>query len=148
MGRNRLKAYRTWAKMKHRCTNPNSPKWHRYGGRGIGYHPDWEKFENFLRDMGEPDDLELQLDRIDNDKDYGPDNCRWASRKVQMNNFSLNVNVTYRGVTKTLTEWAELIGINYHTLRWRLKNDWPIERAFGQETKSIISACSENQNTL
>jgi len=71
--------------MKCRCKNPNTPVWHHYGGRGIRYSQAWEDFDSFYRDMGDcPPGF--SLDRIDNEGDYSPDNCRWASRGVQEGN--------------------------------------------------------------
>lgn len=77
--------YNTWASMKQRCLNPNSPKYRLYGGRGITICDRWLKFENFLADMGERPPG-LTLDRIDNDGDYEPGNCRWATSTQQIAN--------------------------------------------------------------
>lgn len=77
--------YLCWAGMIQRCTNPSNPAWEYYGGRGINVCPSWLKFEQFLADMGErPKGLEL--DRIDNDGDYEPSNCRWTTRRTQVHN--------------------------------------------------------------
>lgn len=85
---NRSRTYRTWEGMKRRCTNPKHPQYHRYGGRGIMYDPSWEKFENFLKDMGQRP-IGYTLDRIDNDGNYCVENCKWSSAKEQQSNQSI-----------------------------------------------------------
>lgn len=76
---------KVWAGMKNRCDNPNNSRYADYGGRGISYCDDWRYFKNFLRDMGEAPEG-LSLDRIDNDKGYNKQNCRWATREEQQRN--------------------------------------------------------------
>jgi hypothetical protein len=73
--------YLSWRSMKQRCNNPNHNRWHRYGGRGIRLWDAWHDFVEFLKDMGERPGAEYSLDRIDNDGDYEPDNCRWVLKK-------------------------------------------------------------------
>jgi hypothetical protein len=88
-GRHQTKEYHAWENMKARCNKPQHPQYANYGGRGITYDPRWEIFENFFADMGIclPD---LSLDRIDNEKGYNNENCRWASRKEQNANRRAN----------------------------------------------------------
>lgn len=75
--------------MKRRCNNPNHPQYHRYGGRGIVYDSTWEKFENFLKDMG-PRPTGYTLDRIDNNGNYCKENCKGSSAKEQQLNRNIN----------------------------------------------------------
>ena len=79
------KSYQTWAAMKQRCNNPNNKHYKDYGGRGIGICKEWGQFINFYKDMGEPLDS-MSLDRIDNNKGYFKDNCRWATNIIQGRN--------------------------------------------------------------
>ena len=122
------KTHMTWMSMRQRCSNPNNPAYKNYGGRGIGVDPRWESFEAFLEDMGEAPE-NLTLERIDNDKGYGPDNCRWATRAEQGRNTRKCRLLTHKGETKTLKEWAIEYGINHQTLSKRLNNGWDLERA-------------------
>lgn len=79
------RVYMAWSNMIERCRNPNHPRFQDWGGRGIRVCERWSVFENFLSDMGEPPNG-LEIDRIDNDGNYEPGNCRWTDRKTQMRN--------------------------------------------------------------
>lgn len=118
--------YVIWAKMVARCRNKDDEL---YGGRGISVCTEWLEYTNFAkwaRSNGYRDDL--SIDRINNNGNYSPENCRWATAKEQANNRSSNRLITYGGVTKTLQQWADQIGIRTETLRYRL-NNWTVHRA-------------------
>ncbi len=119
--------HHAWRSMYQRCNNPNNPQYHLYGGRGISVCPRWrESFENFLADMGPRPEANYSVDRIDNDKGYSPDNCRWANDLEQSNNTRHNRRITFGGETHTLAEWAKITGISKSGLRWRLASGWSI----------------------
>lgn len=109
-----------WRQMKYRCTNPNAPEYRNYGARGITYDPRWESFQNFVEDMGIPDD-KLTLERKDNNKGYSKENCYWATYKEQQNNKRTNRLETAFGRTQTLTQWSEETGIPISTIKNRMK---------------------------
>lgn len=128
-GKYRTKEHVSWTSMKTRCNNRNSKSWRRYGGRGIKVCKRWNLFQNFFEDMGAAP-IGTSLDRINNMKGYYKSNCRWASVSVQCRNRTSNVNITFRGKTQCLRDWANEIGINSQTLRGRIvKFGWTPERA-------------------
>jgi hypothetical protein len=109
--------YSCWSNMMKRCRGVSDPY---YGGRGIKVCDRWHSFENFLADMGERP-VGQTIERIDNDGDYEPSNCRWATRKEQSRNQRKNILVTLNGETLCLSEWAERLNINVGTVRSRIK---------------------------
>jgi hypothetical protein len=121
--------YKIWGGIRQRCLNPNDPGYHRYGGRGITICDRWSVFENFLTDMGPRPSPDHSIDRKDNDGPYSPDNCQWATIRVQTRNRRANVRVTAFGRTQVLKDWAHEVGINYQTISARLNAGWPIETA-------------------
>lgn len=125
------KEWTAWKSMKARCTNPNNQEYHRYGGRGITVCLEWlNSFEVFYKDMGvKPEGF--SLDRIDNNGNYCKENCRWATTRQQLNNKSTNVFVTYKGETKSASEFARQYGIKPDTLLGRLQNErWSLDDCF------------------
>jgi len=131
-GMYRTRVYKTWQQMRQRCENPNDTAYHRYGGRGIKVCDRWQDFSNFLEDMGEPYDWQ-SLDRLDNNGDYTPDNCRWATIEEQQNNIRSNRLITHEGETQTLAQWARETGIAYHVLKYRLNHGWEPPKLFTAE---------------
>lgn len=122
--------YVVWCKMKERCDNPRATRYDLYGGRGIKVCERWaSSFPNFLADMGPRPSRHHSIDRIDVNGGYYPENCRWATRVEQARNTRSNRLIEFRGETKTLTEWAELIGLGVSTLSLRLSAGWSIEDA-------------------
>ena len=125
------RTYWSFKDMHRRCNDPTRPEYYRYGGRGIAVCERWMKYENFLADMGEKPDG-LSLDRIDNDKGYSKENCRWATQTQQCRNTRRNILLTFCGMTKPLPEWAEITGISQPVIRERIKAGWPIEKTLTQ----------------
>lgn len=114
--------YRTWTHIKSRCFNAKVPEYKHYGGRGITMCSKWtESFEDFLADMGERPSKKHSIDRINNNGNYEPGNCRWATHKTQANNTRSNRKVTVNGTTKNMTQWADDIGVTREVIHKRLK---------------------------
>ena len=121
--------WETWHSMKERCYNPNYSRYERYGGRGITVCARWRNsFASFLTDMGERPPG-LTLERIENDGNYEPGNCRWATSKEQANNRRNNIRVEYEGREMTLKACADAAGVNYKLLYKRYKRGQPLARA-------------------
>src|SRR3954470_12920083 len=122
--------YRVWTLMRQRCENPRFPKYSDYGGRGISVCERWQHFESFYVDMGPRPTPDHEVDRIDNDGPYAPENCRWATRTENCNNKRTNRFIEYGGERLTLAEWSRRTGIHYATLFRRLDHcGWTAERA-------------------
>lgn len=115
--------------MQERCNNPNYRAYHRYGGRGIRVHSEWLDFDNFISDMGKKPTSKHQLDRINNDKDYTPDNCKWSTSKEQNNNRSNNRVVAINGIKNTISEWSRINKVSMGCIYDRIRLGWAIEKA-------------------
>lgn len=116
--------YQQWADMVRRCTNPKYAGYHRYGGRGVSICDRWRSFECFLEDMG-PCPCKMQIDRIDNDGDYGPENCRWATCRQNSRNTSRTRLITALGRTQALAAWSDETGLSRSVIAKRLNEGWP-----------------------
>ena len=121
--------YHTWQSMKTRCFNKNSNDYKNYGGRGIGIDSVWMIYKNFERDMLSTFKTGLTIERIDNNKGYSKDNCRWATRQEQSQN-KRNIRIlTYNGLSKNIKQWADYLGINRSTLAQRFYvYKWNLEK--------------------
>jgi hypothetical protein len=122
--------HKIWYGMKHRCTNPNNIFYPIYGGRGISVCDRWQSFENFFSDMGGRPTPKHSIDRINNDGNYEPNNCRWTTQKVQLRNTSVNHLLTFNGQTKCLSDWSEETGMSVSLIRQRIDlYGWSVEDA-------------------
>lgn len=119
--------YKSWMSMRNRCLNSKTPDFKYYGERGIGVCERWNSYPHFLEDMG-PRPPGMTLDRIDNDGDYCPENCRWASRKTQAENSSLTIFLEFKGKRLSIHGWADKIGVGVRTLKARRIRGWSVER--------------------
>lgn len=123
------KTYECWRNMRRRCRDPRNKRFAQYGGRGITVCERWELFSNFLADMGERP-AGMTIDRKDNDGNYEPGNCRWATAQEQSRHRTSTIMVCIDGVSKCLAEWAVDFGADYNNARRRIQNfGWNPTRA-------------------
>lgn len=120
--------YRVWTSMRERCNNPKTKAYKRYGARGIKVCARWDDFEMFIKDMG-PRPVGHSIERNNNDGDYEPGNCRWATDLEQAQNTSRTRRITAGGQTKTITKWAKSVGGSTSIIHNRLKQGWSEEAA-------------------
>lgn len=148
-GEYRTRLYGIWANMKTRCFNPNATEYDNYGGRGITVCEEWKDnylaFRDWAMTHGYADNL--SIDRIDNNKGYSPQNCKWATAGEQnLNKRNLRL-LTYNGETHCMTEWARITNLCEGTLRHRIDTlGWSLEKALTTpsggkhgRTKSLLS---------
>lgn len=127
--------YTAWSELKKRCLNKKCKNYSGYGGRGITVCDRWKNsFESFYKDMGPKPSPKHSIDRIDNNKGYFPENCRWATLAEQAKNTRRNIYIFYKNERKTLDEWAKIVGIKCETLRSRLfdkrwSSKWTVSQA-------------------
>lgn len=124
-GLSQTKIYKIWQGMKKRCELHNDKRYSDYGGRGIKVCEEWHDFINFYNwaiQNGYSEDL--TIDRIDNNGNYEPSNCRWSTNKEQANNRRTNINITIGNTTKTMTEWCDIFNLEYNVVNARYhRND-------------------------
>lgn len=139
-GMSRTPLYTRWRSMLDRCTNKNHRHYGNYGGRGITVCDRWLKFESFRDDMANTFSPYLELDRIDVNGPYRPDNCRWVNKHIQSRNKRNNVILDFAGRKMTMTDWGVLLGIKPNTIVTRLRRGWPVERSLtsGADTGVLI----------
>lgn len=137
-GMSETRIYRIWRGIKDRCDNPNNRNFDRYGGRGISYCSEWKNFEPFYEwaiSNGYND--QLSIDRINNDGNYEPSNCRWTDILTQANNRSDNTIICFNGETHTLSEWSRITGLDVHTISSRLNRGCSKEEIFNTNYKKV-----------
>lgn len=135
-GKSTTKIYQTWLNMKQRCYNPKSPEYKRYGARGIKVDPAWHSFEAFYLCVGVAPPGR-SLDKINNDKDYGPSNWKWSTPKEQAKNRRNNIFLTFNGETLHLSAWSRKLKIHPATLAHRVK--------IGMKVDEILSLSKFNR---
>lgn len=137
-GRSQTPEYKTWRGTRERCYRPKTKGYHRYGGRGIKVCKSWRNsFEAFLSDMGERPSPRHTLDRIDNNGNYEPGNCKWSTPEEQGSNRSDNHFVTVDGDKKTISEWSRISGNSRPTILGRLKSKWEPRKAVFHKKRII-----------
>lgn len=140
--------YRVWAAMKSRCNNPNHSRYRYYGGRGIKICDRWnQSFKAFFSDMGKKTNPKHTLDRINNNGNYKPQNCRWATQAQQRRNFSGNRMLTFKGKTQCMADWAKEFNLRQSQLKWHIdykKNKVPIEELFRTLSKTHGQGLGKN----
>ena len=139
-GMSRTSEHNIWLGITQRCCNPLNKLWEWYGGRGISMCERWRKFENFYADMG-PRPVGMSVERVDNEKGYSPENCKWASRHDQTRNKRNNIIVQYEEQSMCLKDFAVKIGIKYHILYYRMAiKGWTLEKAITKKIRKSTNA--------
>lgn len=129
--------YRVWQTMRLRCTEPTHPAYPSYGARGITICDRWlNSPQNFIEDMGTKPSKKHEIDRIDNDKGYSKENCRWATRSENDRNRRSTRWVEYRGERRKLVELREEAGLTESQVYNRLRMGWPIEKVLETPVRS------------
>lgn len=142
---NEKRLYSIWKGIKSRCGNPSRKSYNDYGGRGITVCDEWRNSFKTFREWslanGYSDDL--TIDRIDNDGNYGPENCRWTTRTEQCNNTRRNHIVEAFGESHTLAEWSRINGLSYNTIKTRMRRGAQDEELVAPVKKRTVTVNSE-----
>jgi hypothetical protein len=128
--------YACWKGMMHRCYVKSSTCFKNYGARGITVCDRWKDFRLFLQDMGHRP-IGLTLERIDNNKGYSPDNCKWATRVEQANNTRITRYISFNGLTLSPAIWSKKLGLPTRCVSIRLRNGWSIEKALTRPARKF-----------
>lgn len=121
--------YHVWNAMKQRCLKENAKNYHNYGGRGITICNEWMDFNVFINDLGLRPPGNYELERVDNNGNYCPANCKWATKKEQANNRRTNTILTFMGKSLTISQWEDVVGISQILIANRIAKGWTVERA-------------------
>lgn len=151
-GKSDTRLFGIWTNMRKRCNNPTDPAYKNYGGRGIGICSEWDDYVNFdewARTHGYKDNL--TIDRIDNDKGYSPNNCRWVDYLTQANNTRNNVYISAVGKTQNISAWARELNIPEYLIVYRRSHGWTDEQALFTPiltTGRAVKAIDANGNEI
>ena len=142
--------YNAWRSMKKRCYLKSNPNYKYYGARGIKVCDEWLNPDTFYSwAVHNGYNKGLSIDRIDVNGNYEPNNCRWVDMKIQQNNRRNNKYITYKGETKTMSEWSKLLNLDYKLLKSRLINGWSFDKAISTPKRGAITVVVNGKaNTL
>jgi hypothetical protein len=136
-GMSKTREYSSWSAMRARCTNPKAHQYIYYGERGITIADRWNSFEAFYSDMG-PRPPKTTLDRIENDGNYEPGSCRWATRREQRRNRRDTKKVSMHGRTISVAEAAESLGLQYRRLKSRMRSGMSFDEATALDERKCV----------
>lgn len=151
--KSKTRLYNIWVNMRQRCSNPNWTDYHLYGGRGISVCSEWDKSFDVFKKWAINNSYKhnLSIDRIDNEKGYFPENCKWSTPKEQARNRRNSRILVYQKQSKTLAEWSEVIGLSSATIRKRIDAGWSINEAFktpiNTNPKNLITYKNQTKTT-
>lgn len=141
--------WRTYQNIIARCEAPNHKSFHNYGGRGIGMCPKWRNdFLSFVADMGTKPSPKHSIDRVNNDGNYEPGNCKWKTMKEQSFNRRTNLLITIGEITQPLGMWCRQYGKKYSMVNHRLRKGWEINRALFQENVKTLQEKARREATI